>query len=270
MFFQVFSVLHFGLSRLFSDPKNLRADAPVARMKEGFLRMRTGLLPAVALSAVAFSGVAQASVIALSFVGFINSGTDNAGDFGVAGASLAGDTIAFSFSYDTGLLQADFSAGTDGSAEYLYPGTDDVYVDNAGDSAFTESVTINSQTLAIAINAGGVGEVQGCTTAWCGGDDGFLLTLAQTGSGAYIQTNLNTTQNYSTSDNLLSQTEVNALFGGGVTTGEIYIANGSVLDSLGISNVSAESSATPEPTTWISLALGFGVVGLFKRRRSVR
>ena len=232
--------------------------------------MRTGFLTAVAIAAVAFSGVAQASVLTETFTAFIFGGTDGLGAFGAAGANLAGDTVTFSFSYNTVLLQADVNAGTDGSGQHLSASNYDQYVDFAGDSAVAESVTINSQTLAIAINAGGVGEVQGCTTAWCGGDDGFLLTLAQTGSGAYIQTNLNTTQNYSTSDNLLSQTEVNALFGGGVTTGEIYISNGSVLDSLGISNVSAESSATPEPTTWISLALGFGVVGLFKRRRSVR
>ena len=232
--------------------------------------MRTGFLTAVAIAAVAFSGVAQASVLSETFTASIFGGTDSLGAFGAVGANLAGDTVTFSFSYNTVLLQADVNAGTDGSGQHLSASNYDQYVDFAGDSAVAESVTINSQTLAIAINAGGVGEVQGCTTAWCGGDDGFLLTLAQTGSGAYIQTNLNTTQNYSTSDNLLSQTEVNALFGGGVTTGEIYIANGSVLDSLGISNVSAESSATPEPTTWISLALGFGVVGLFKRRRSVR
>ena len=167
------------------------------------------------------------------------------------------------------LLQTDVNAGTDGSGQHLSASNYDQYVDFAGDSAVAESVTINSQTLAIAINAGGVGEVQGCTTAWCGGDDGFLLTLAQTGSGAYIQTNLNTTQNYSTSDNLLSQTEVNALFGGGVTTGEIIVSSGYPLDALDISNAS-EGSATPEPTTWISLALGFGMVGLLKRRRSAR
>src|ERR1700678_3698072 len=112
--------------------------------------MRTGLLTAVALAAVAFSGVAQASVIALSFTGFINSGTDNGGNFGVAGASLAGDTIAFSFSYDTGLLQADARAGPDGSLEFSDPGNEVVYVDYAGDSAVTESVTINSQTVTIA------------------------------------------------------------------------------------------------------------------------
>jgi hypothetical protein len=231
--------------------------------------MRTGFLTAVAIAAVAFSGVAQASVLTETFTAFIFGGTDGLGAFGAAGANLAGDTVTFSFSYNTVLLQADVNAGTDGSGQHLSASNYDQYVDFAGDSAVAESVTINSQTLAIAINAGGVGEVQGCTTAWCGGDDGFLLTLAQTGSGAYIQTNLNTTQNYSTSDNLLSQTEVNALFGGGVTTGAIYIDTGSAEDDLAISNVSTES-ATPEPTTSISLALGFGMVGLVKRRRAAR
>jgi hypothetical protein len=37
---------------------------------------------------------------------------------------------------------------------------------------------------------------------------------------------------------------------------------------LEIGDVYAESSATPEPTTWISPALGFGMVGLRKRLRA--
>jgi len=226
--------------------------------------MRTGLLTAVAIAAVAFSGVAQASVLTETFTGFINSGTDGLAAFGAANANLAGDTVTFSFSYNTVLLQADVNARTDGSAQYFSASNYDEYEDYAGDSAVTESVTINSQTLAIASNAG-TGIVEGCTAAECG--DGLLLTLAQAGSGAYIENILYT--NYSTSDNLFSQTEVDALFGGGVTTGDIYIYNGSTEDGLDLSNVS-ESSATPEPTTWISLALGFGMVGLLKRRRGAR
>jgi hypothetical protein len=234
-------------------------------MKEGFLRMRTALLTAVALAAVTFSGVAQASVIALSFTGFINSGTDNGGNFGVAGASLAGDAIAFSFSYDTGLLQADVNAGTDGSAEYLYPGTDDVYVDYAGDSAVTESVTINSQTLTIANSDNNYTFLEGCTPAACGHGDGLLATSVQVGSGAFIEIDLVPTQDYSTDDNLFSQAEVSALVGGGVTTATIELGDDVIADTLSTSLVE-----TPEPTTWISLALGFGMVGLVKRRRSAR
>jgi hypothetical protein len=232
--------------------------------------MRTGLLTAAAIAAVAFSGVAQASVLTETFTAFINSGTDSVGAFGAAGANLAGDTVTFSFSYNTVLLQADVNAGTDGSVQDFLASSYNEYVDYAGDSAVTESVTINSQTLTIA-NTGSYpyyyGDVYGCTA--CGGADGLFSAFAQTGSGAYIETNVYTTQNYSTSDNLFSQTEVNALVASGVTTGSINIYNGSVEDELAISNVST-GSATPEPTTWISLALGFGMVGLLKRRRSAR
>jgi len=233
--------------------------------------MRTGFLTAVAFAAIAFSGVAQASVITETFTAFVNSGTDSTGSFGAAGANLAGDTVTFSFSYNTVLLQEAISAHTFGSSQSFSASNYNEYEDFAGDSAITESVTINSHTLAIASNAGGLGIVDGCTATGCGdnGPNGILSTLAQMGSAAYIETDVKTTQNYSTSDNLLSQTEVNALFGGGVTTGEIYISNGSVQESLAISNVSA-GSATPEPTTSISLALGFGTVGLLKRRRSAR
>jgi hypothetical protein len=227
--------------------------------------MRTGLLTAVALAAVAFSGVAQASVIALSFTGFINSGTDNGGNFGVAGASLAGDTIAFSFSYDTGLLQADASAGTDGSLEFSDPGNEVVYVDYAGDSAVTESVTINSQTVTIANSDNNYTFLEGCTPAACGHGDGLLSTSVQVGSGAFIEIDLVPTQDYSTDDNLFSQAEVSALVGGGVTTATIELGDDVIGDVFSTSLVE-----TPEPTTWISLALGFGMVGLLKRRRSAR
>jgi hypothetical protein len=228
--------------------------------------MRTGLLTAVAIAAAAFSGVAQASVITETFTGLINGGIDNGGNFGVAGASLTGDTIAFSFSYDTGLLQADVSAGTDGSVEQLAPGFYDDYYDYAGDSAFTESVTINSQTVTIANSDSNpnYGALQDCMPA-CGASD--LSTLVQVGSGAYLEFDLTTTQDYSTGDNLFSQTEVNALVGGGVTTASIELGDDVFSDSLFIGNVNVE---TPEPTTWISLALGFGVVGLRKRRRGAR
>jgi hypothetical protein len=44
--------------------------------------------------------------------------------------------------------------------------------------------------------------------------------------------------------------------------------NAAQQDALEIGDVYAGSSATPEPTGWISLALGFGMVGLRKRRRA--
>src|ERR1700684_1423915 len=99
-------------------------------MKEGFLRMRTGLLTAVAIVAVAFSGVAHASVVTETFTGFINIGTDRAGIFGAVCADLTDNSVTFSFSYDTGLLQADANAGTGGSYQYISP-----YYDTYGDEA---------------------------------------------------------------------------------------------------------------------------------------
>jgi hypothetical protein len=221
--------------------------------------MRTGFLTAVAIAAVAFSGVAQASVLTESFTAFINSGTDGVGAFGAAGANLAGDTVTFSFSYNTVLLQTD---GIEYSSPFLY----DEYVDNAEDGAITESVTINSQTVAMTSNAGSA-TVLGCMVAQCGSTGPQFVTYAENASSGYIETNLYT--NYSVGDDLLSQSEIDALVGREGTTGTIYVYNGSTQDALAISNVSADS-ATPEPTTWISLALGFGMVGLFKRRRSAR
>jgi hypothetical protein len=230
--------------------------------------MRTGLLTAVAIAAVAFSGVAQASVITETFTGFINSGSDNMGAFGsppaicgddgcTGGANLAGDTITFSFSYDIGLLEAD---GTWKGQYSSFPGGEE-YVDHNADSAITGSVTINSQTVTIANNG---------PYAYLVGDYGQFNIFAQNGQTPWssIDISLNTTQNYSTGD-VNSQTELDALFEGGVTTGTISISDGndSPSDDLAISNVSAESSATPEPTTWISLALGCGMVGLLKRQR---
>jgi hypothetical protein len=234
--------------------------------------MRTGFLTAVAIAAVAFSGVAHASsVLTETFTALITSGTDSVGAFGAAGANLAGDTVTFSFGYNTVLLQADVNAGTDGSFEYVYPSNYNEYVDEAGDSAVTETVTIDSQTFTIANTSSGYpneGYVLGCTPV-CSGGDGLFIVHAQIGSGASIQTSVYTTQDYSLSDNLFSQTGVNALFGGGVTTGDIQISDGFTEDVLALTDVST-GSATPEPTTWISLALSLGTVGLLKRRRSAR
>jgi hypothetical protein len=218
--------------------------------------MRTGLLTAVALAAVAFSGVAQASVITETFTALITGGTDNAGAFGAADASLAGDTVTFSFSYDAALLAADIEGDQEVIGSEFYDGT------------FTESATINSQTFTLT----GSGWLQGCTAAGCGGDGSFA-TVADDSDGLIYQS-LQTTQNYSIGD-ALSQTEVDALFGGGATTGVLQVGPGDWhdggIDLLTIGNVNAESlSGTPEPTTWISLALGFGIVGLLKRRRSAR
>jgi hypothetical protein len=57
-------------------------------------------------------------------------------------------------------------------------------------------------------------------------------------------------QNYSTGDDLLGQSEVDALAGGGVTTAAILIYESAAQDGLEISDAYSELSATAEPTTW--------------------
>jgi hypothetical protein len=225
--------------------------------------MRAGLLTAVAIVAVAFSGVAQASVITESFTGSIISGSDNMGAFGAVGANLAGDTVTFSFSYDTGPLEGN---------EYTVPFSFEQYTDDAGDSAFAESVTINSQTFAMT-SGSGLGILVGCMEGTCYGLGGGGVFVADTEPGnlAFIETRLDITQTYLTGDDLLSQTEVDALLGGWIYSGTIQMANGVNTEEIELRNIYvAEPSATPEPTTWISLALGFGMVGLLKRRRNAR
>lgn len=230
--------------------------------------MRTGLLSVAAIAAVVFSGAAQAGVISETFTGFISSGTDSLGYFGTAGTNLAGDAVTFSFTYDAGLLKADVDAGTDGSYIGLVPSNYEAYVDYAGDSAVTDSVTINSHMVTISNSPSnaGYGIVQGCTEAVCGGGGGLISSEAVNASGAYVEPFVYIAQTYSTSDDLLSQAVVDALVGGGVTGGIVFVGNGVNGETLNIGSVYVESS-TPEPTAWISLALGFGAVSLLKLRR---
>jgi hypothetical protein len=123
-----------------------------------------------AIAAVAFSGAAQASVITETFTGIINSGIDDAGASGTAGASLTGSTVTFSFSYDAGLLEAD--------AIVHFTPLSDSYDDYAGDSAVTESVTLD--TIANnSIYADDGGQLEGCIAAICGGADGLFYSFAQ-------------------------------------------------------------------------------------------
>lgn len=117
--------------------------------------MRLGLLTAAA-AIVALGGVARAGTITETFAGTILSGDNNDSYFGVTTPSLAGDAITLSFTYDVGLLQAALGVvipdapGSDYEVNSLY----EQYDDYAGDSALTESVTINSQTLTVTNNAG--------------------------------------------------------------------------------------------------------------------
>ena len=101
--------------------------------------MRFGLLT-TAVAFVALGGVAQAGTITETFAGTILAGDNNDHYFGVSGPSLAGTAITISFSYDTGLLQADAATGAGRelgappSGYELQPSFYEQYDDNIGDS----------------------------------------------------------------------------------------------------------------------------------------
>jgi hypothetical protein len=137
--------------------------------------MKTRLFTVVAITLFGLSGVAHATIITETFGGTITSGIDNMGAFGAVGADLTGAALTFSFSYDTALLEYAIDNSVDGSYQLLSPSYYNLYYDYAGDSAFTESITINSQVLANtnSVAAPWPGAIEGCTAAQCGGTGGL-------------------------------------------------------------------------------------------------
>jgi hypothetical protein len=165
-------------------------------------------------------------------------------------------------------LQAAAAAGAlpDGPAsDYEVNSLYEQHDDYAGDSALTESVTINSRTLTVTNNAvydiGGYGEglsgiVTGCIVASCVGGPsatGGLFRSAIDGYQSGVEFELSTDQNYAIGD-ILSQTEMDALLGSAPITGKIYIDPGCSIctDHLFIgveSTTTYGPPQTPEPAT---------------------
>jgi hypothetical protein len=226
--------------------------------------MRTQILHTLAqlAVAVALSGMAQAATISETLTGTIASGIDTQNNFG--GGDLTEDAFTFSFIYDTGLLTNDAVLGTDGSFYLTYGPGSEYYDDLAADGAVSESFSINSHNFSLTNNfAGGVGFVEGCTTPAPSCGPGYLEVLVQGGpNNAYIEFSLYSSLTYSIGQ-ILSQSAVSA-FLASLTQASIEVSDGQTFDTFYLGNVTA-TSAAPEPGTWVSLALGFGAVGLLRR-----
>ncbi len=203
--------------------------------------MKSALL--TALAAVVFHGVAPAATIQETLVGTIQ-GLDDGGFFG--GGPLSGAATLL-IGYDTALIGADATHGSNSAQDY--------YLDSSGDSAVGESLTIGSDTFAILSTS--FGELYAQDDA-----PGTYETILAENSGFAFETDLISPLAFSTG-RLFDQSILDTL----VSDSTLFLT---------LENTSTQSktqagftpTATPEPSTWILLAPGLSGLALKRRRRT--
>jgi hypothetical protein len=210
--------------------------------------MRLVLLSTVAV-VLAFSGAAQAAIIQATLVGTITSGIDNQGQFGAPGSDLTGLAVTLSFSWDTALLSANGTYFTDGSTYELYD-------DYTGDTAVSESLTINSETYTSSVGAGSSSLVY--LAAWGSGSN--LQSAASSPVGGYIEPYLYSSSAFSMGQ-ILDPAAISE-FLNNLAGAVVLFDNGDQQ-----SRISADLAPAPEPATWASLILGICCMALLQRRR---
>ncbi|HEY4088722.1 MAG TPA: PEP-CTERM sorting domain-containing protein [Bryobacteraceae bacterium] len=219
--------------------------------------MRKTLAASLFIGSIVFGGVAQANTIVTeSFTGTITSagphnGEDVAGYFGTVNASLAGETVTFSFTYDATKL----AAGT-----YLTGPQYEDYSVKSDPSAASETIAVNGASLtATSITgaaAGGSSYTPGCNPAlYMGvqGADSSQFEVDLCGASYAYGTGIP-----------LSQATVDS-YTAGASSAVLYLFNGQSQDILYVSGIHA---VTPEPATWLSALTAFGAAVLLRRRRA--
>jgi flagellin-like hook-associated protein FlgL len=223
--------------------------------------MKFALMAGIAL---AFTGVAQAGdlIISDTVAGTISSASDfnqlsepvgnfdGTGLFG--GVNLFGQSLTMTFTYDVTQMETDGGFYFDDSEGHSG------LIDYNGHTTLTISVTIAGYTFSLPANYQSV-EAYGAPEYPY---DKFSLS-DQSNSGASITAyglNFDQPQLYDVANPLTPA----QIFGGPHTAAEIDItAADGAYDDVSISSTRTPS-ATPEPTTWLLLAMGLGGVVLLK------
>ena len=178
-----------------------------------------------------------------------------AGGHGSLGTGVGPNfAITFSDNAVTGLVQGHPGANTNSAAA---PSGGNVLFFSSGDSAVMNVAGGFSQGLSFYYTAPYVG---GVVNIWSGADaTGSLLAsleLPTTGDGFAVAGCLQT--------NFCPYTPISVTFAG--LAGSVDFAgaeNQMAFDNIRLENV----SAVPEPATWATLSIGFGMLGAFLRRR---
>jgi hypothetical protein len=228
------------------------------------LPMKRGLLSVVVV-ALAVSGIARAdNIISETLTGTITSlvinnlgGLESA--FGNSVADGVSPSVTLSFTYDLTLIDAAIANGLGASTVNA---SEQSYSDGSGDSAISESLTINSQTFTL----GGVSSGGSVTEAAFSFFPSYLDVDVVADGGqiaSYLYSGLSFAIGQDTSqagvDEFVQQLQQAGNVGNGITPNII-------LDVAGYGYVAsidadfAPSQSTPELPTWLMLI--FGLCGL--------
>lgn len=233
---------------------------------------KLALLPAMALAAAALSGSASAATITETIQSTIAAGppidgdatgVDLAGLFGPTGASLVGDAVTFSYSYDPVLMTANGQYST--STSFGIP-SEQIY-DYANDSAVTVSVTINSQTYSMTSNDD---TLEYATDYLFDGNTYSEVGVESQDGGSYAGEELGSAAIPFTLGEIYNQSFDDGMVGSLLPTSYIDVGSFSGgQDILYLTPATSSASATPEPATWISLAFGVAAF-LIGQPRNIR
>jgi hypothetical protein len=225
-------------------------------------RIRQYLFVTLALAASLSAAPAwAASFIQITYQGVFSSGTDTGGLFGAAGSSLVGQSYTATFAIDTTNVVTSSAYNT-------------LYYNVAGLSPVVTTATITVGGVSTLIAGSTSGSMSKSDYSNAGrylvtftdlAGDGSLSARTNfqvflpAGQASGIDTVIPTTAIPSANPSVFTLTMAD----GSLATGKI--ASFSVSSATGL-----PTSLVPEPATWMTMILGFGMIGgAMRRRRSV-
>jgi hypothetical protein len=222
------------------------------------------------IAALAFSGVAQAGdvIISETLTGHITGGSDS-GTHGsndeadlFGGLNLYNDAVSLTFSYDATALAAN------PSGYYIYEPAGELGIIGVnGPAPYSISVTIGGITDTIIPNYDDQTELCGHNVTWCPGEN-LLDTIGENLEYNYVELYAYNRDAPIFAFDASSQNDITQFLSNPDNAYLIWATNygGGSVDFLTASLTLG--SSTPEPTTWMLLAMGLGGVALLKFRRN--
>lgn len=222
------------------------------------------------IAALAFSGVAQAGdvIISETLTGYITGGFDIGGSphhtndaaFLFGGGDLYNAAVSLTFSYDATTLAA--------IGYYIYePATELGLIGVNGPAPYSISVTIGGTTDTIIPTYDDETELSGYNPTWSPGENLFD-TIGENLEYNYVELYAYSRDAPIFAFDVNSQNDITQFLSNPDNAYLIWATNygGGSVDLLTASLT--QVSSVPEPTTWISLAMGLGGVAWLKFRRS--
>lgn len=217
-----------------------------------------------AVAALTIAAPAAAAPTAVTVTGKVMSGIDAGGQFGVAGASLAGQPFSAIFTIDP-------AAGS----TLIETATSSYLAGMGAASPISAVLTIGSASYRFAGSYNG--SVRVTDAAGNGGTDSTQFFVDDTDLSKMPNDNTLLSLGFDTLRNVLSSPGFGAVAASDLTLadnakGVVKIANrgATTVADLAIDTVRADViSPVPEPATWAMMVAGFAMAGVALRRRRV-